>query len=196
MTQKDASTSSQPHPLSQAHILDQECNTFSACNISGITTPASDSEDTQGDHNGKTAAPIFPVTGKVTFKPMTVAPQRGPWHLSPTVARLVSAVSLGAVLLGPLTSCSSTGDTNLPCPVPTSSTAATPMPDGTTTASCTTHSGTHYVWIRNRGGWVSSNDGVHPNAGVHGVGADSGHGGVGGGDHGGSGGGHGGGEGG
>ena len=136
--------------------------------------------------------PFFPVTGKVIFKPMTAAPDHT-GHLPPGVARLVSLVSLGAVLLGPLSGCDSLGESTVPCPTPTPIAAGTPAPNGTPTAKCTTSGGTHYLWIPSRGGWVQSDDGVHPNPDAHGVGADDGHGGVGDG-HGGAG--HGGGDGG
>ena len=209
MTQADSSTSSQPEPLSQANVLGQECNIFGTDNSSGITgndeqlaSTVSPSEETQSSHHGKTgetmnAAPFFPVTDRVTFQPMAVAPQRGTWPLSPAVTRLVSLVSLGAVLLWPLSGCGSLEGGNLPCAVPTPDTTATPVPNGTPVV-CTTSGGTHYLWFPNRGGWVPSDDGVHPNPGEPGVGADEGHGG----DEGhsgvgeGHGGGHGGGEGG
>src|SRR5437016_8186268 len=118
MLQEDASPSSQPEPQSQAD--------------------ASLIEDTPGDPSGKTgqtmnAAPFFPVTRKVTFKPMTAAPERGAGHLPSSVARLVSLASLGAVLLAPLSGCGGLSD--VPCPVPTPSSSATSVSDGTPTAS-------------------------------------------------------------
>lgn len=204
MTQADSSSSSQPEPLSQANVLGQGGTSFGADTLSGITgndeqlpSKVSPSEDTQSSHYGKTgetmkAAPFFPVTGRVTFKPMTAAPQRGAWHLSPAVARLVSLVSLGAVLLWPLSGCGSLEGGNVPCPVPTPDTTATPVPEGTPIV-CTTSDRSHYLWLPSRGGWVSSDDGIHPNPDAPGVGGDEGHGGVG--DGHGSG-GHGGGEGG
>src|SRR5207245_1940426 len=127
MTQENSSTSSQPEPLSQVN--------------------ASPIEDTQGYPPGKTceavnAVPFFPVTERVTFKPMTAAPERGARHLSPAVARLVSLVSLGAVVLWPLSGCSSLGSESVPCPTPTPDITRTPVPDGTPVVKCTTSHGT------------------------------------------------------
>lgn len=209
MTHADSSTSSQPEPLSQANVPGQGPDIFGADNSSGITandeqlaSMVSPNEETQSSLFGKTcetmnAAPFFPLTDRVTFHPVTAAPQQGAWPLSPAVARLVSLVSLGAVLLWPLSGCGSLEGGNLPCAVPTPDTTGTSVSNGTPVV-CTTSSGTHYLWIPNRGGWVPSDDGVHPNPGESGVGADEGHGG----DEGhsgvgeGHGGGHGGGEGG
>lgn len=176
--QEDSSTSPSQEPLFHPH--------------------AQPLEDTQEEYEGKThetskAIPFFSVIEKVTFKPMAATPERGARHLSPTVARLASLVSLSAVVLWPLSGCGSTGDNSVPCPVPTSTTTGTPVPEGTPQIKCTSSSGTHYFWIPSRGGWVPSDDGIHPNPNAHGVGEDDGHGGVGGG-HGGSG--HGGGDGG
>ena len=176
MLQEDAFTTSQPQPPSQAD--------------------ASPIEETPGDLSGKTGetkntAPLFLVTRKVLFKPITAASARGVSHLPSSVARLVSLAGLGAALLAPLSGCGDLSD--VPCSVPTPSSSATSVSTGTPTASCTTSSGTHYVWIQSRGGWVESDDGVHPNANARGVGGDEEHSGVGDG-HGGSG--HGGGEGG
>jgi hypothetical protein len=156
MQQEDPSSISQAKPPSppasarfvagtQAYAYDRTCETMNA-------------------------TPFFPVTDGVRFKPMTPVSERGAGHLPPEVARLVSLLSLGALLLGPLSGCGSTTDSSVPCAVP--STTATPVAEGTPTANCTTSSGAHYLWIRSRGGWVTSNDGVHPNANAQGVGAD------------------------
>ena len=91
------------------------------------------------------------------------------------MTRLVAVVSLGAALLGPLSGCGAEGDT-LPCPVPTSSTTGTPGP-AQTPIVCHNSSGVHYIWLPERGGWVQSDDGIHPNSGAQGVGEDEGHGG-------------------
>ena len=139
------------------------------------------------------AASFFSVTETVNFKPMTTGPVRETGHLPPIVTRLASLVSLGAVLLGPLSGCGSTGASTIPCPVPTSTPTGTPVPAKTPTISCTTSGGTHYLWLPTSGGWVRSDDGQHPNSGARGVGGDDAHGGVGDG-HGGAG--HGGGDGG
>ena len=122
---------------------------------------------------------FFPVTGEVTFKPMTGVPQPGVGYLPPGVVRLVSLVSLGIELLGPLSGCDGLGESTVPCPTPTPNATGTLAPDGTPTATCTTRSGTHSLWIPDRGGWVQSDDGVHPNQDAHGVGGDDAHGGVG-----------------
>ena len=204
MTQEDSSRSWQSEPLSAGNVLGQGCTSMGADTLSGLTgndeqmtSKASPGEDIHGSHHGKTgetmnATPFFPVTGRVAFQPMTTLPQRGTWSLAPTAARLVSIVSLGAVLLWPLSSC---GSADVPCSIPTADTTATPAPTATP-ITCTTSGGYHYLWIPSRGGWVPSDDGVHPNPGASGVGGDEGHSGVGGGEHGGEGGGHGGGEGG
>lgn len=132
-------------------------------------------EDTSGAPSGKTGktmAPFFPVIGRVTFKQMTGEPERGAGHLPSSVARLISLASLGAVLVAPLSGCSSYGDIPCAIPTPTATGSGTPVPDGTPTASCTTSEGRHYVWIYNRGGWVESDDGIHPKPNARGVGID------------------------
>ncbi|GHO43437.1 hypothetical protein [Ktedonospora formicarum] len=141
---------------------------------------------------------FFPTTEEVTFKAVTSSDASSTRHLPMKMARLISMVGLGAALLLPLNACDSLGET-VPCPVPTES--SSPVEDDTPTVSCTTSNGSHYLWIRNRGGWVPSDDGVNPRPGARGVGGDGGngsHGGTGEGGHGGVGGegGHGGGEGG
>jgi hypothetical protein len=155
-------------------------------------------EETQAYYSDKTyettsSASFFPVTEKVTFKPMQPVLERRALPLPPSVARLVSLVGLSTIMLWPLSACDS-GEANLPCSVPTPNPAATSVPDGTPTASCTTSNGTHYLWIHSRGGWVQSDDGVHPNSDASGVGVDDGHDGSGSSDegHGGVGDGHGG----
>ncbi|HLZ56310.1 MAG TPA: hypothetical protein VKR06_05115 [Ktedonosporobacter sp.] len=115
---------------------------------------------------------FFSITEQVTLKPMTT-PERGAGHLPSSVARLISLASLSAALLAPLSGCDSLS--GVPCDVPTPTTSGTPVPDGTPTARCTTSSGRHYVWIYHRGGWVESNDGIHPNSNAHGVGVDDAH---------------------
>ena len=127
---------------------------------------------------------FFSVTASVTFKPMMAGPEREARHLNPTVTRLVSFISLGAVLLGPLSGCGSDGNTTtvpcaVPSPAPTSAPIRTPVSTRTPTITCTTKSGRRYLWFPTLGGWVQSDDGLHPNPNAHGVGADDGHGGVG-----------------
>jgi hypothetical protein len=128
-------------------------------------------------HSGKAAetagaTPFFTVTEDVTFTSMK-APEKETVALPPRMIRLVSVISLSAALLWPLTGCSEYGESDLPCPVPT--TTSTPVPDGTPTAKCRSSSGRNYIWIRSRGGWVESDDGVHPKRGASGIGADDEH---------------------
>ncbi|GER86168.1 hypothetical protein KDW_03300 [Dictyobacter vulcani] len=138
---------------------------------------------------------VFSVIKDVVFKPLATQPERNIRHLPADMARFVSVIGLSAALLGPLSACS---NSDSPCPTPDN-------PKDTKQVSCTSSGGSHYLWIPNRGGWVPSDDGVHPNPGAHGIGGEDGNGGVGGGSKGGSGesgggesggGGHGGGEGG
>ena len=161
MTQADSSHLSQREPLSQGH------NSEEGSTSSEIRVPMDDE------------TPFFPVIEKVTFKSLEPVPEHEAWHLSLPVARLVSLVSLGAMVLWPLSGCSSTGDSNLPCPVPTSGSSGKPVANGTPTIKCTTHNGSHYIWFPSHGGWVPSEDGIHPDPNAHGVGEDTGHGGVG-----------------
>jgi hypothetical protein len=128
-------------------------------------------------HSGKAAetaglAPFFTVTEDVTFTSMKTA-EKEAVSLPPRMIRLVSVISLSAALLWPLTGCSDYGESDLPCAVPTAT--STPVPDGTPTAKCRSHNGRNYIWIRSRGGWVESNDGVHPKQGASGIGADDEH---------------------
>ncbi|GLV56589.1 hypothetical protein KDH_34280 [Dictyobacter sp. S3.2.2.5] len=124
---------------------------------------------------------FFSVIRDGSVKPIAHTSEDGSRQLSGNIARLISAVSLGAALLGTLSGCGSTSD--IPCPTPT----ATNDSSSSKPISCTNNSGGHYLWYPSRGGWVPSDDGVHPRPGASGVGGDDGHGGVGG-DHGGSGG--------
>lgn len=143
MTQEESATPLQGEQLSEENMLEQGCNALEA--------------------------PFFQVTDRVTFKPMMTAPKQGTWNLPPGVARLVCMMSLGTALLWPLSGCSSSAD--VPCPVPTSNSSGTPVPNGTP-VTCTTSRGGHYVWVPSRGGWVSSKDGVHPDPNARGVGVD------------------------
>ncbi len=159
MSREDSVASSQADPLSRTPAELSEVMRDASCVETGETRSA------------ESTAPFFPVTERVTFKSLPAVPLREGRLLSPGVARLVSLVSLGAVMLWPLSSCGD-AESSLPCPVPTPSAVGTSVPDGTPTASCTTSRGTHYVWVHNRGGWVQSNDGIHPNANASGIGAD------------------------
>jgi len=116
---------------------------------------------------------FFSVTEQVTFKPTPAIPERRAWPLPPTVARLVSLVGLSTACLLPLSACGS-AESMVPCPIPTPNPArlSAPNDNSTPTASCRTSNGTHYVWIRNRGGWVASNDGIHPKQGATGIGVN------------------------
>ncbi|GCE24881.1 hypothetical protein KDA_03650 [Dictyobacter alpinus] len=114
---------------------------------------------------------VFSVIKEVVFKPVVATPEKSVRHLPADMARFVSVLGLSAALLGPLSACS---NNDSPCPTPNN-------PKDTKQISCTGSGGSHYLWIPNRGGWVPSDDGVHPNAGAKGVGADDGNGGVGGG---------------
>src|SRR5690242_7191059 len=122
MIQQNSSTSSQPEPQSHTDVSSPDAtNTHLASKPEG---------------NGRS---FFAITERVTFKPLTT-PAQGIGHLSPGVARLVSAIGLSAALLLPLSSCSS-DESDLPCPVPTPTTTGTSVSDGTPTATCKTSSG-------------------------------------------------------
>lgn len=201
MTQIASSPSLPPEPQSHVHDPGQHYSTSGTDAISQITEykdqqPATvngdehiHSSDDDEACNAMDTDPFFPVTGNVTFRSVVATvPQQGVELLPPALARLISLASLGAVLLLPLSGCGSTGDSGLPCPVPTSTDSGTPVPthipasDASRTPlptprpiACRTSSGSHYVWFPSRGGWVRSNDGVHPNANERGVGAGEEH---------------------
>ena len=122
----------------------------------------------------------FQVTNQVEYspyRPMVATPQRKA-GLASGASLLVGLGIIGAAILCPLTIASVTS-AQVPCTVPTPSGSTAAVPEGTPTARCTTSSGLHYLWIPSRGGWVASDDGVHPNEGATGSGADEGHGGIG-----------------
>lgn len=130
--------------------------------------------------------PPIPVTQKVSYQQARSQFKWGTWPLTPGMVALVSAIGVGAVGVGLIGSRNGAANVALPCPVPTNAAVNT----SNNPIACTTNSGLHYVWISNSGGWVPSEDGVHPNAGAHGVGegddsGGAGHAGVGGDGHGG-----------
>lgn len=99
----------------------------------------------------------FPVVKKVHYQQAQAVPRHVPGRLSPGIMGLVGAVGVGAVavtvaLVG---SCNSAAHA-LPCPVPTQA-GATTLPSATP-ITCTTSSGSHYVWVHGGGGWVPSRD--------------------------------------
>jgi hypothetical protein len=156
MIQQNASTSSQREPRSLAN--------------------ASPIEDMQAYPSRKrdetrNAVPCFTVTKGVTFKPMTT-PERRAGHLSLDVVRLVSAISLSAAPLWHLSDCSDIVERDVPCPVPTPTPTGIPVPSATRVLTITykTRSGRHYIWNQGRGGWIQSDDGIHPRQGARGVG--------------------------
>jgi hypothetical protein len=100
MIHEISSLSSQLEPLSQAHAVPVE---------DMQTSPSSETLNT---------VPFFPVTGSVTFHPMTAAPKREMWHLPSGMARLVTTIGLSAALLWPLSGCSNPGENSEPCPTP------------------------------------------------------------------------------
>jgi hypothetical protein len=166
-------------------MIEQNASTFSQPGPRSLAT-ASSLEDRQAYPSGKrdetrNAVPCFTVTGSVTFKPMTT-PERRAEHLPPDVVRLVSAISLSAAPLWHLSDCSDVVERDVPCPVPTHTPTGIPVPDATRTLTITykTRSGRHYIWNRRRGGWVESDDGIHPRQGAREVGegqSGTGHGG-------------------
>jgi hypothetical protein len=150
----------------------------------------------------------FPITKKVAYHHVKPTPHK---YISPKMGRILAGVGVGAACIGILALCNALtpedaaiGNNGLPCPVPAIDSTGTPGTQGTPLASatpiqCTTNDGTHYVWVHGGGGWVRSNDGIHPNPGARGVGEEGGggtRGGSGGGDDAGGHGGVGGGEGG
>jgi hypothetical protein len=112
----------------------------------------------------------FPVVKKIHYQQAMAVPRRNPHRLSPGIIGLIAAVSAGAAALAIVGSCNSAAQA-LPCPVPAN--AATPVVNAPP-ITCTTSSGSHYVWVHGGGGWVPSRDGIHPNVGARGIGEDEG----------------------
>ncbi len=187
MTPSENSQSEEP--LYQMDTHKQEGNVFAmppedslSVHNSEMSMHANVTGNTQNYPTSET--PHFSVTeaSKVNFHPLAAAPDHklaSPTHLSSSVARLVSLVSLTAVVLAPLAACGDTGGSaDIPCAIPNSTPTRTPdgtpaaTPTATSNIRCTTSSGAHYIWIPGRGGWVSSRDGVHADPNVRGVGAN------------------------
>jgi hypothetical protein len=80
---------------------------------------------------------FFPVTGNVTYKPLTEAPAQEARRLPGTITRLISTITLSAALLFPLSACTSTCS---PASKPTV-TAGTPQSGIGSTSSCSSSSG-------------------------------------------------------
>jgi hypothetical protein len=159
MTQNDYSSALQPDLSSEADALSSD----------NVQEASSDETLNRG--------PFFLLTEAITFVPMAAAPgEAKPVSGLPSgMARLLSAIGLSVALLGPLSSCSSSEQSALPCPVPTPRPAGIIGSEETPTATCRTSKGTRYVWVHSRGGWVRSNDGIHPNAGESGIGVNDGY---------------------
>nr|BBH86691.1 hypothetical protein KTC_14420 [Thermosporothrix sp. COM3] len=121
--------------------------------------------ETQGTHNSKAeqtsvqGTTFFPVATNVEYKPFQPPAERKAWYLPSSVARIVSAVGLGAALLMPLSSC---GRPNEDCPPEAT---AKPQVSGTTPIKYMASNGAYFLWIPALGGWVPSDDGIHPNPG-------------------------------